>query len=190
MSKTKQVIITVVCAFIILTLAGIAYYLTNGFKSTPQTFYVEYDGSRLTDNTSIALPNGKDLRFDCNNLVGGAADFSVAVEPYHSGKNNFEFSVDERLYIFSGIKANFSAAFIVKKHDGYFTIDTLNNMPEILKTAYPNAEITVPDLDFAATEYFALVITPASGAAITIPFRCSYGIRVQGIMIDKEEILL
>ncbi len=169
-SAGKTVITIILYALLAAVIVGaiaLIYKYTNGFNEDFKTFYVEYDGKQLlTSDTAMEFEPDKKYRYNVKYTFdteeSEPKDFTVRVLPNYT--KDFEFTVDDRKYLYSKAK-ELTEAFEIEKSDTFFEIHIKQqSLISVLSLVYGKPEVNVPtDLD-AKNEYpYKLVISSYNG---------------------------
>ncbi len=161
------IIIYVLLVAVIVGAIALIYKYTNGFNEDFKTFYVEYDGKQiLTSDTAMEFePNKKyryDVKYTFDTEESEPKDFTVRVLPNFT--KDFEFTVDDRTYLYSKAK-DLTEAFEIEKSDTFFEIHIKpQSLIEILSHIYGKSDINVPtDMDEKNEYPYKLVISSYNG---------------------------
>ena len=163
-----KVIVAVLAVALIAGIIGIIYKYTNGFNEDFKTFYVEYDGEQIltAETNKVFEPNVThrfDVKYTFDSDDAEPKDFSVKVVPYCT--KDFEFTVDEKQYVYSKAK-ELTTAFDIKKFETYFelTLSDEQSLRNVLSSIYDSTAIVVPsDLDETNKYLYSLAISSYNG---------------------------
>lgn len=193
----KKIGKAITCILIILLLVGALGFLlrfTNGGTSELRTFYVKNGKTLYTLSVgNYSFAEGDELRFDVRYTFAASDDvkgYSATIVPNVTDDTEFEYTVDDGLYIYSD-DLDLSSAFGMERHETYFTftIPLDITMESVLSSVYPTESVTVPDdVNVQTNYYFALIVKSYDGSdSVRINFRIE-SIRAVGIEFDVTHI--
>lgn len=143
---------------------AVIYKYTNGFNEAFKTFYVEYDGEKIltTDVKQEFEPNVEyrfEVKYTFEQSDAKPLDYNVRIIP--NAANDFDFTVDDRIYKYSKAK-ELTQAFTVYKQDTFFTVSFTQEqtLTKILGNIYDTDRIILPsDLDDKCPMPYILVVS-------------------------------
>lgn len=166
----------VIAILLIFSIVGFVLFSTNGFKSEIQTFYIEYNGKRISDyDSSIAMPIDKDLRFSCKYLSGQNMGYDVKLVPNADKPVRYTMSSSELTFLYNSLSINLidltyketgQKIFSLDKHDDYFILKFDKDIT-IRRVIYElvnqdmeeDVTITVDNKHADFGEYYTLIIS-------------------------------
>lgn len=188
MSKAVKVI-AVIVFLILLGIAGLgiyfAYKYSDGFKTTPKSFYLEINGKRYFENTDgLTLGDVQiDVRYAFDELTKKSG-YTYKVKP---AGEDFAYLVDGSPYNYLGIE-DLSAGFNIACDDFGLTLKCKNKkVKDVLQQLYPGQEVTVPSSEENGCRYKLVVISVDGEQEIALTFQCAFDI--DGIELDKPSIV-
>ena len=155
----------------VLLIVGIAGALTCFIsKQEGVTYYVEYSGERFYGNSygkNLWMEPGKAHTFQVKSLSGKEVDYTVTITSNEG--TNFEFSLDDRLYVWHGSdKKNndYTAMFEIEKKTDGFTVTAPQKamVQDALEWKYGGEVVILEELPQA--EYFLLTISVADSVVV------------------------
>lgn len=177
------VITGIVLIMLILGVIGFISSLTNGFSTSLATFYVEYNGKKITSETNLLFPAEDDVKIDVKYLLEFAeSDTTYTVEVKPNLKKNFKFKAGGTTYNFVDIDSEtLTSAFKITYDKEFFTIDLSDKrtVKDVLDELFI-VNVSVDDL-FLNDYYFTMLIKSSRGDEVKINF----GIDVAKMNIEK-----
>lgn len=189
--RTNKIVslIVLVMVIIIIAIFGFVWYFTNGFSKDLETFYIEYDGAKLSDNLNgVYLLSNSSAEFNVKYIIPGQSGYRINIAP--NPDNNFTFTVDDNPKDWRNI-GDITHAFTIEKQLDSFTLKLPESfsIERFVQSLYPDNKISVDELPDSSADYFIMMISSSDGVqSVTIGFRISNG--VLGVTLDKGEIIL
>lgn len=168
----------------------------------PQGIYIRHGDKLIADSSaSIELFEYGDIEtFEINNSKGWGAysveDCTINILPSVDSVHDFEFSVSGKKQNFGSIK-DLSPAFSFEGNsvrvgsDGVFRLRFKHkNMVAIIQSVYGESVELSSEVDISAYPYFLIqIVSPDGKTAQTINFKCAQECSVNGITLDKTEVV-
>ncbi len=172
-----QATVGILVLALIAGVIAIVYKYTDGFNEDFKTFYVEHDGKQiLTENSSMTFEAGKaqtfTVKYTFDNTEETPRDYSVKV--IANTANDFEYTVDDKKYIYSKAK-ELTDAFGIKKDKTSFTMSITKdmNIQNVLRNVYGSNDVTVPRTAEKIEFPYVLVISSYND---NVKFNIKFGI--------------
>ncbi len=183
-------LIVLVIVIVIIAIIGFVAYFTNGFSKDLETFYVEYDGAKISSDglNGVYLPSGSVAEFNVKYVIPGQSGYRVSIAP--NPDNDFSFTVDDTPTDWREL-GDVTYGFVIEKQADSFTLSVPASftIAEFVKALCPGKEVIIDELPDSQKDYFIMTIQSADGAqSVTVGFRISTG--VSSVTLDKEEIIL
>lgn len=189
--RTNKLISLIVFVIVlaIVAIIGFVAYFTNGFSKDLETFYIEYDGAKISSDGLIGvyLPSGSAANFNIKYIIPGQNGYRISILP--NLDNDFSFSVDGTPKDWREL-GDVTYGFAIEKQADSFTLSVPGSftIAEFVKSLFPGKEVIIDELPNSQKDYFIMTVASADGAqSVNIGFRISTG--VSGITIDTEEII-
>ncbi len=183
-------LIVFVLVISIIAIIGFVAYFTNGFSKDLETFYIEYDGAKISSDglKGLYILSSNEAVFNIKYIIPRQSGYRVSIAP--NTENDFSFSVDGTPKDWREL-GNITHAFSIEKRSDSFTIF----MPEsfsierFLTILFPDNEVLIDSTPDIQMDLFIMTISSADGAqSVDIGFRVSNG--VTGVTLDTEEITI
>lgn len=189
-SKISYILTVVVIIGLLLFSIGFISRFTNSFTSDFKTFYVEYNGKKITSDCKDVLfecgaTNKINVYYSLEFLDNEKKDYTVQVLPNVTKENDFEYIVDEEKYLFSGI-GDLTEYFEIEKDEDSFTIKATMDVFKILKKKYEGKNVTYTETD--GKNLLKLVIGNADNS-VKISMAFTVTEQVEDIRFNKENII-
>lgn len=141
----SNLIIWVLLILLFLGVGGFIYRNTNGFNENFASFYVEYNGEKITtERHNLKVRNASENRFNVKYTLSFVDDslkgYHVKIMPYAEEGKDFNFVRNGNNYSFSSI-GDLTSVFEVNYQEEYFTIKPKNSVLAILQAKYPDEVI-------------------------------------------------
>ena len=189
--KTILIITVFVILMLVITVIGVFFKFTNGFKDEFKTFYVKIDGKLYTEShNNINLDYGKEYNFECKYLLDIKEDnntnFKVKVVPNKTDENNFNFSVDGEIISFLDVE-DLTCAFDINKNENGFILKLSEdfNITKCLDKVYAGKEVVLPDGLYEKDLYYTLIISSYNEKIV---YYFNFGSAIDSITLDKGVI--
>lgn len=180
-------------AVFIAVTVGIVLKYTNGGNESFKTFYVQYGGEKIlsTDTKKrLKLNDGQWYYFEVNYPLDvgnkeSPRDYTVKIV---SNENvGFRFTVDGKIYQWSGVSEDLSQYFGLQKKADSFTLFVKEgtNLKTILQNVYAEKTVSVPSLSEIGSEYLYTLIVSSYNEKIT--YRIELAIGQEAENGDEEE---
>ena len=187
--KALGIIVYVLIALVVVTVVGLIFQLTNGFKTDVKTFYVTVDKTIITDTSGgYVVTESKPLKGAVRNLSTNSESkgYTLKVVPNKVEGKDFAFTVDGKTHTFQ-TEENLTAGFeITADGDKFSIVPKGNSVSEVLKQIYGD---TVSDCDDKTyKDMFTLLVTSKDGKN-EIKLNFSVSGKVTGVTLDKEVVL-
>ncbi len=181
-------LIVLVIVIVIIAIIGFVAYFTNGFSKDLETFYVEYDGAKISSDglNGLYLPSGSVAEFNVKYVIPGQSGYRVSVVP--NADNDFTFTVGGIYKDWREI-GDITYNFSIDKQAEKFILFAPNSftIAEFVKALFPGEEVIIDELPDSQKDYFIMTIQSADGAqSVNVGFRISTG--VSSVTLDKGEI--
>lgn len=151
-------------AIFVIAILVISFFAfkTDGFKNELIPFYVKCGNNTFVKKVStfdIVLNEPYKFEIISSIDIEEETNFSVSIVPNATENNDFSFKVDGVEHSFSELKS-LSYGFIFKQYENYFILRSILDLPEIIKSYFPNSSITdVPSAVDSGVYYFKLSIS-------------------------------
>lgn len=187
MKTLVQVVLYGFLAVLVVGIIAVIYKYTNGFNEDFKTFYVEYNGEKiLTEKTTLELDPKKQNVFAVKYTFDKEEDsrgYSIKIVP--NVTTDFEFTVDDKKYMYSKAKELTEAFKIVKDETSFeIEVDENNNVHDVLKRVY-GGEVKVSKAQAESNGYpYMLIISSYNG-------KINYNIafKIKGVFGIYEDIV-
>lgn len=171
MKTVGKVIAWFLAILLVLGLIGVGVYYVA--KEQGITYLVEHGGEKYYANTegaSLWLMPGESFSFKVQSLEGENVDYAVAITS--SPETNFEFTADDKLYVWYGSSEkdnDYTELFKPEKAEDGFTVTIPPDfgLEAALEWKY-GKNIGLPE-ELPTGDYFLLTVT-VSGSSIAFPF--------------------
>lgn len=194
--RTNGMIVKVLSFILLLALIGggiaLIYRYTNGFNEDFKTFYLEYNGGKILQETSeMGFVSGSEATFDVKytfDFGDEAREYNVKVLP--NEEEVFEYTVGER-YVQWRAKdetADLSSLFGLKKDETSFTLTFPSDMTAetALKSLYAGQEVTVDADALKGKKIFRLEVSSYNEK---ITYVINFSVGVITVTLDRESII-
>ncbi len=186
--KTNQIVkfLSVLTVLLLVVfLFAFVFKFTDGGKGTFRTFYLEYNGERITDTNSRIVLGGKKARIDLKSILGGFLtalpeeyDVQVVFNPDNAALKASNMIIGDKYW--SAVE-DLSSFFKIDKQSEYFELSVLDDfhdeykLQNILEKAFPDEPlINVPnekELSEIDEFYFFRLIVTSGSIEYKIDFR-------------------
>ena len=193
MAKTSYIITYIIVVLLLVSIAGVIAYFTNGFTSEIKTFYVQCDGVNiLTQSDGYLLTPDKPLNADVKypfEVSEKDKGYTITILPTKDKNNDFEIILNNRIINFQDIE-NFNDGFEIEQDINKFSIKPKGNINDILKAVFPNDKLD----NYKRNVYdnmFTIVVSPLGEKnSIILQFTVEGIVEVEEIIFDNEVIQL
>lgn len=189
MSIFKVISYILIVIIFIGIIGGIAY-LTNNFTKEPSTMLVQVNGKVVKDNVdSIVFDKTSPAVFKVLNLSGQG--YTIQILPEVTDELDFQFKLNDEIVWFSSDQTDYSSVFDISEIKDGFEIDFSKcKMVDILTAKYSEYNVSeVPNP--SSGSYFVLVIKDkGTGSQVRIALNNILDVSVEGVSLDKSEVII
>lgn len=194
---TTSVFIRTIVTVLVIALLGagilLIYRFTNGFNEDFKTFYLEYEGERVlqqSNETSFAM--GTEIKFDVKytfDFGDESRDYNVRLIPNEN--ESFNYTVGEKRLKWRAAEntEDLSGFFSLKKEEESFTISFPERMTvlSVLQTLYPGQEISVPNAtELISKPIYRLEVSSYNGKVV---YTFNFSVLPPNLELDRDLIV-
>lgn len=179
---------------IVLALAaviGVIVKFTGGLTGDFKTFYVTIDGKDIMTVAggyaiSKDAPLEVETKYTFGDAGGEAQGYSVKIVPNPIDGKDFDFILNGDAYSYQA-ETNLTAGFDIEYGETSFKVYPKGGIEEVLRSVYPDCDITLSDNAGVYENMYAMVISSYNGkSSVTVNFHVEEP--VTGVTLDQEVI--
>ena len=187
-----SVLTAILVIAVIVSVGSFLYKFTNGFNEELKTFYVTINDKKVISSANgytVSPKSGLTVKVKYIIKAPESTDkqYSLKITSNYDKENNFDFTVDGKIYSF-GTGEDYTAGFDITYGNDYFILKPKGYINDVLGAVYTDKQLS----DCTNKEFddmFTLTVYSYNGeSSVTVSFTIKH--IVTGISLDKEEVKL